>query len=155
MSSGLAVRELSSALGEACVVAWSVTKWFPEMPRTAISASDLPAAIIEWQPVAMSFDGPLAAVGIESSVQQDYRFRVRLYEAFPEGDDPVALVKSDRADALIAQVQAANVLGGVGLLPLVASVDPADDPDAPENCFSLTCEVTCSAVADHHETIDD
>ena len=65
-------------------------------------------------------------------------------------DDEVELIKADRINAAIAQVQTGPTFTGYGYLPIVSKFDPRESEDLDENYYQVLVTLSVQTSEVHH-----
>ena len=145
MSNALATSTLMEGIRSAVVTAWGILPISIGRPRVPIAA--LPYAVLIWNRVDISSDGPGSSLGISS---QKNRFTI--IGRFPFPTDPADIIdleKVSRANSLIAALQSGPDFAEIGFQPLVTSVE-STEPDPPsEKAYEVTLTFEVSTVASH------
>ena len=145
MSNTLATAALLEGIRAAIVSAWGSMAISYGPPRVPVSST--PYAVVQWDTVAISFEGMGGTVG---NVSQRNSFTI--VGRFPFPSDPsqiIALEKVSLANALIGQLQTGPSFASVGLMPLVTKVD-ASEPDNPnEKVYEITLTFEATTIATH------
>jgi hypothetical protein len=145
MSNALATASLLDAIRAAILAAWGTMPISYGPPRTPLATT--PYAVVLWDTVVISFDGPGGSIG-NPSQQNSFSIIGR----FPFPSDPtqiIALQKVSQANALIAQLQSGPSFASVGLLPLVTKVDATEPDDPNEKVYEITLTFSVVTVASH------
>lgn len=141
MSNAIQTRALLTAIVSAISTAWDV----PVDLGRPLTTRALPYCLVKWESVEVSFSGLGATMKRPS---QKNTFTIEGRWSLPSDGTQVDLAKVDRANELIAQLQASATFATVGLLPLVTAVDNPDDVQEGAYGVKLSFEVT--TLADHH-----
>jgi hypothetical protein len=142
---GILTGSILPAVKAAVVAAWGdIPISYDRPPRMPLAT---PYALVLWDKVDISFSGRGAGVG---SPGQDNTFTIVGRFPFPsDPTQPVALQKVDQANLLIAQLQTGEMFAGLGMLPLVTSVDPGSD-DGSNNLYEVVLTFNLKTVVFHH-----
>ena len=65
-------------------------------------------------------------------------------------DDEVELIKADRINAAIAQVQTGPTFTAYGYLPIVSKFDPRESEDLDENYYQVLVTLSVQTEEVHH-----
>ena len=143
MSNQIPIRPLFAAIVTAIKAAWAC----PTLPGKPRVPTAVPYAVVDWNNTAISFSGIGASVTRPSQINT---FTITGRFAYPiDPTQTLLLEMGDRGNELIAALQTSADFAGIGILPLVTNVTPADDtPDEGVYDVAVTFEVV--TLADHH-----
>lgn len=143
MSNALYVRGVLGAVESAVKAAWPDVVSIDSSPPS--TAENLPACVVDWGPVAISFGDGAATMN-----RPCQRMQILIGGVFPLPITKApSLEQLDRADALIAQLQTGPTFAGA-LMPLVTAVDPTQQLSRLENTVELLLTFECYIAVDHH-----
>lgn len=147
MSNALQTRALITGIEAAIQIAWGPN--FPiavGQPRVPFAQNSF--AVILWEPVTIEFGGKVGSV---SRPGQFNVFTITGRWPFPADKTQILdLLKVDKANLLIAQLQMGPVFANIGGFPLVTGVSPSETDDPNEKVYEVTLTFSCYTIADHH-----
>lgn len=144
MSNALAARGVLTALMGAIKAAWPDIQSIDTLPPSSEDA--VPFAVVDWGPVSVSASQGSATM---RKPEQHLSFVITGVFPVPSGKQPT-IEQLDRADAMIAQLQAAPSFSGA-TMPLVTHVDPTIGPITTlQNVVYLQLMFECDVQVDHH-----
>jgi hypothetical protein len=146
MSNAVATDAFLEAIRAAIVTAWGPITVDYGIPRLPVSEG-APLAVVIPESVQMEFSG----LGSTNSVQQSNTFTI--IGRFPDPSDHsanIVLEKITKVNALIAKLQAGTNFTSYGYLPLVRSVDFAEQDDSGEGMYEVELTFSVMSEADHH-----
>jgi len=146
MSNALQTAPLMDAIRAAVLAAWGAMPISFGAPRTPIVPA--PYAVILWDTVEVSFTGFAASL---ANPAQSNSFTIIGRFAFPsDPSEVIDLQKVTQANALIAHLQVAPPLAGIGLNPLVTKIDSKGLADPNEKAYEITLTFVVQTQATHH-----
>lgn len=140
MANDIALRPLLLAAKAAAEAAWadapSSLGW-PRFPRTGAYS------VVLLGPSDRQFQGGNCTTPVSITVL----LRAPLPTA---AQDEVELIKADRINDAIAELQTGPTFTAYGYLPIVSRFDPRESEDLDENYYQVSVTLTVQTTEDHH-----
>jgi hypothetical protein len=140
MANDIALRPLLTGAKAAAEAAWPDAPASLGWPRIARSGA---YSVVLLGPGDREFQGG----NCTSSVSITLLLRAPLPSA---AQDEVELIKADRINAAIAQVQTGPTFTAYGYLPIVSKFDPRESEDLDENFYQVSVTLTVQTQEVHH-----